>query len=162
MVIEVRWAGALYKDQIQLDFFNVLLPRVSFGDRPIPQDDRAPLACSQDRFDEYHTLHNFLEDLTDLSNTLARQISQGRPERASLVLPSADQISHIPDLVDFHNFSIADELAGLTEGLQRTRRAAREIERATASGRATIPLLFGASCAVVLFFVISKASRRPR
>lgn len=156
----MKWNGALYKEQIELDFFNALLPLLIFGDSAIPDGDSPPIACSKKQLDDYHFVHGQLESLTELSKTFAREVSESRPVRAPLVIPSGDQISHIPDIVDARVFSIAQEIDSIRAELARARMAAAKIKQTAEVGRSTnLPIFFVASCAAVLLFVVQKVRR---
>jgi hypothetical protein len=162
MIVEVKWDGSLYKFQIELDFFNALLPRLIFGDTAIPESELHPPHCPQSHFDDYHSVHGQLESLTDLSQEFRRGIEESRPVRAPLVLPSGDQISHIPDLVDHRLFSIAREIGTIEAELATVRAASARIRNSGQLSRSSVfPMVFAASCAAILFFVIQKSHRRP-
>jgi hypothetical protein len=87
-------------------------------------------------------------------------VSESRRVRTPLVIPSGDQISHIPDIVDVRVFSISQEIETMGEELAKVRLAAEKIKQTAEVGRLNkISIVFMASCAAVLFFVIQKVRK---
>jgi hypothetical protein len=156
MIVEVKWNGSLYKDQIQLDFFNALLPRLISSDSKILKDDSPSISCSQEQFDDYHFVHEELESLTDLSG----EVSGSQRAKTPLGIPNGDQIRHIPDIVDKRVFSIAQEIDSIGTELARVSLTPTKIKRTDEIEEPShLPIVFVASCAAVLFFVTQKIRR---
>jgi hypothetical protein len=152
LVIEVAWRGSIFKAQIEADFYNALFPMLLFGDEQQIDPESAP----QIRFPDYHRIHAQLETLCALGERLRVEVEDAHCARAPLGIPSGEQISHVPDLVDARGFSAADEIAVMARSVARCRDAMEgirsEITRNNDIGAA--PMLFLAACATVLFAVL--------
>ncbi|OHT15353.1 hypothetical protein TRFO_42549 [Tritrichomonas foetus] len=156
--IEVNYSGGTFKDQIEQNFFDAILPLICIGKQNA--DTPKALVVSPRKFQAYHFIHEQLEQLKASSQYYSDVVEQSRLKRTQLTLPSADQIARITEIVDPSNFSIQTELNQLTEEAERTMKIVGEIKRARqqTENSSSLPIFVLASCAAVAFLVVSRTN----
>ncbi|OHT04506.1 hypothetical protein TRFO_28019 [Tritrichomonas foetus] len=154
--IEVVYSGGTLKDQIEHDFFAAIFPL--FGSLQNNEANNKALAVPPQNFQAYHFMHDQLEHLKSSSQYFADVVERARIDRKPLILPSADQISRITEIVEPENFSIKNEVQQMRDEADRTLKIVGEIKRARqqTTGSSSLPAFILASCAAVIFLAVSR------
>ncbi|KAH0787809.1 hypothetical protein GPJ56_008332 [Histomonas meleagridis] len=155
--INIIYSGDCYKKEIERSFFLALQPLII-------TEAKAPLFAdnaSLEHFQIYHNLHDELEQLKNLSSSFNNIIEQTKIDRKPLVVPSADQISQIINIVSYEKFSIQDEIDQMRAETDRMNRIVGSIKKARQQtiGSSSLPIFIMASCAALIAIVISRSKK---
>lgn len=165
ITIIVEWDGQTYKEDIESAFFAAFQRLVTFNDGPVwEKRPSSPKAVSPEQLQEYHAIHERLEELVDLSGRFLETINMSEIDRTQcpLVLPSVEQISEIAEMVHPMNFTIKGDIDEMRSEMRRTQRIMEQVKRTREQTTHTnvFPMFVLASLTAVVFIVVSKNSRR--
>lgn len=104
-------------------------------------------------------MHSSLRELHRESINLSNALEKSKIDRQKLDLPNTSQIQKVVDHFKAENFSIRSEIDKMYLESQKTRQITDTIKEARQQSVASssLPLFVLASCAAVMFIVISKS-----
>lgn len=160
ITIQINYKGDTMRDQIENQFFKALLSHFFLENiSKIPEFSSDHSLVPSQQFSDYHFLYDELEELKAYSRDFQNIIEESRLQRKPLVLPNSDQIANITDVVDPSRFSIQDEIKQMKAETDRTLRIVSELKQARqdTTTSSSLPIFILASCAAVVFLVISRS-----
>ena len=161
ITIEILYSGQTFPERIESDFYDGFLPHIQSTSKQITRhfSNHNLAAVSRDTDTKYLTMHSSLYDLHNQSKTLLQVIEQTKINRKPLVLPNKEQIQNVVNIIKPENFSMRNEINKMKIEADHTKKIADSLKEARqqTAASSSLPLFVLASCAAVMFVVISNS-----
>ena len=159
LTIEIIYSGETFPQRIESEFYEGFIIHIESATKDFSRRLPSHSLTSRDTDTKYLTMHSSLHDLHNESNTLLQVIEQTKIHRKSLVLPNKDQIQNVVNIIKPENFSMRKEIDKMKIEANHTKKVADSLKEARqhTAASSSLPLFVLASCAAVMFVVISNS-----